>query len=288
MEAPMSQQQAQTRAPSAPRPQRRIGRIGRLVFWVLIVLSAALLSTSIAIPILTMQPYSEQSPTMENTVLPGDQMFVVTGSDIRRGDVVVLRVPRKVSGTSDIFVKRVVGLPGDHVACCNARGQVTVNGKALDETYLYPGDRPSVVGFSVTLRRGQIWVMGDRRNISLDSRKWGPVPQSGVLGRVLLVKRGSSFVVFRTPQAFVKDGLAPPDTRPAFYVRLALAALASVVALLILTAFGITRFVVRQRRARREAQAQRSRREAARGLVEPLWGVYRVPPDPPGSRGDAA
>jgi signal peptidase I len=284
----VTQQQAETSAPTHPRPRRRIGRIGRVVFWVLVVAAAALLSTSIAIPILTMQPYTEQSPTMENTVLPGDQMFVVTGSDIRRGDVVLLRVPHKVSGTNDIFVKRVVGLPGDRVACCNARGQVTVNGKALDETYLYPGDRPSVVGFSVRLRRGQIWLMGDRRNISLDSRTWGAVPQSGVLGRVLLVKRGSSFVVFRTPQTFVKDGLAPPDTRPDLYVRLAVMALASVAALLILTAFGIARFVTRQRRARREAEALRSRREAARGLVEPLWGVYRVPPDPPGSQGDAA
>jgi signal peptidase I len=288
----MTQQQA-TWAPPAGRPEPRIGRLGRVVFWVLVVLAAAALSASIAIPVLTIQPYTEQSPTMDNTVHPGDQMFVVTGSSgIRRGDVVVLRVPRKISGTSDIFVKRVIGLPGDHVACCNAQGRVTVNGKALNETYLYPGDRPSRVTFSVTLRRGQIWVMGDRRNISLDSRTWGPVPESGVLGRVVLIERGSSFVALRTPQTFVSDGLAPADTRTDFYVRLAIAALASVAALLFLTVFGIVRFVARQRRARRdaaaEAEAERARRDAARRLVEPMYGVYRAPPEPPGSGGDAA
>jgi len=277
----MTQQQATTWTPPAPRPERRTDKIGRIVFWLLVVLAAALLCTTIAIPVVTIQPYAEQSPTMQNTVRPGDQMFVVTGSGIRRGDVVALRVPRRVSGTNDIFVKRVIGLPGDHVACCDARGRVTVNGKPLNESYLYPGNRPSVVRFSVTLRRGQIWVMGDRRNISLDSRKWGPVPDSGVLGRVAAVQRGSSLVALRTPQAFVAAGLAPADTRPDFYVRLSIAALASVAALLILTILGTGRFVSRRRRARRE-EAERARREAARRLVEPMWGVHRVPPGSPG------
>jgi signal peptidase I len=288
MEAPMTQQQATTWAPPAPRPEPRIGRIGRIIFWVLVVLAAALLCTSIAIPVISIQPYTEQSPTMENTVHLGDQMFVVTGSGIRRGDVVALRVPRRVSGTDDVFVKRVIGLPGDHVACCNAQGRVTVNGKPLDETYLYPGNRPSVIRFSVTLRRGQIWVMGDRRNISIDSRKWGPVPQSGVLGRVAAVQRGASLVALRTPQTFVSDRLAPADTRPDFYIRLGIAALAAVAALLILTLFGTVRFVSRRRRARRE-ESERARREAARGLVQPMWGVHRVPaPRPPGTEGNSS
>ena len=279
------QQQATTWAPPGPRPGPGIGRIGRVVFWVLVVLAAALLCTTIVIPVVTIQPYTEQSPTMENTVHPGDQMFVVTGS-VRRGDVVVLRVPRRVSGTDDVFVKRVIGLPGDHVACCNAQGRVTVNGKPLDETYLYPGHRSSAIRFSVTLRRGQIWVMGDRRNISVDSRKWGPVPETGVLGRVTAIQRGSSLIALRTPRAFVSAGLSPADTRPDFYVRLAIAALACIAALLILTVFGTARFVSRRRRVRREEKAERSRREAARRLVEPMWGVHRVPPGPPDPEGD--
>jgi len=284
----MTQQQATTWAPPGPRPKPRIGRVGRILFWVLVVLAAALLCTTIAIPVITIQPYTEQSPTMENTVHLGDQMFVATGSAIRHGDVVVLRVPRRVSGTSDIFVKRVIGLPGDHVACCNAQGRVTVNGKALDETYLYSGNRPSVIRFSVTLRRGQIWVMGDRRNISVDSRKWGPVPEAGVLGRVAAVQRGASLVAMRTPRTFVADHLAPADTRPDFYIRLGIAALAAVAALLILTIFGTVRFVSRRRRARRE-ESERARRQAARGLVQPMWGVHRVPaPSPPDPGGNAS
>jgi signal peptidase I len=219
------------------------------VFWVLFGLAAVALVTSIAIPILTIQPYSEQSPTMEKTIFPGDQIFAVHASGLRRGDVVVLKVP--ASGASDDFVKRVIGLPGDHVACCNAQGRVTVNGKPLDETYLYPGVRPSATAFSVTLRRGQLWVMGDDRSISLDSRQWGPVPVSGVEGRVILVVHGGSFMALRTPRTFVAEGLAPVDTRSDFYVRLGILAMASVALMLILTVFGITRFALRRRRWRR-------------------------------------
>jgi signal peptidase I len=230
----------------APPREQQPHYIGRVVFWVLFGLAAVALVTSIAIPILTIQPYSEQSPTMEKTLSPGDQIFAVHASGLRRGDVVVLKVP--ASGASDDFVKRVIGLPGDHVACCNAQGRVTVNGKPLDETYLYPGVRPSATAFSVTLRPGQLWVMGDDRSISVDSRQWGPVPVSGVEGRVILVAHSGSFVALHTPRTFVADGLAPVDTRSDFYVRLAILAMASVALMLILTVFGITRFALRRRR----------------------------------------
>jgi signal peptidase I len=258
------------------RPRRRAGRI---VFWVLVGLAAAALITSIAVPIVTIQPYLEQSTSMQPTLAPGDRIFAVSGSGVRPGDVVVLRVPARVSGTNDLFVKRVIGVAGDRVACCNAQGRITVNGKPLDETYLYPGDRPSMTGFSVTLRKGQIWVMGDHRNISVDSRKWGPVPAAGVVGQVLFVAHGSTITALRTPRTFVSDGLAPADARPERYLAVAFAAAAAVAALLLLTAFGTTRFAVRRRRARRAA---------AGPLVQPLFGVYRGAPDPPEeSAGDA-
>lgn len=262
--------------PPREQPKRRIGRI---VFWVLAGLAVVSLIVSIAIPVMTIQAYTEQSPTMEKAVFPGDRLFVAEGSGIRRGDVIVLRVPARQSRTSGLFIKRVIGLPGDHVACCDARGQITVNGKPLDETYVYPGNRPSLSGFSVTLGRGQIWVMGDHRNISVDSRKWGPVPVSGVVGRVVFAGRGSDFVALRTPWAFVSDGLAPADTRPDLYLRLAFLALASIALLLLLAIVGITRFVIRKRRSRRAA--------AARPLVEPMYGVYRVPPPRQGDPSDA-
>ena len=271
-------QQIATWAPPAP-PRKR--RAGRTVFWVLVGLALAVLATSVAIPVFTVQPYLEQSTSMQPTLAPGDQMLAAGGSSgIRRGDIVVLRVPAKVSGTDDLFVKRVIALPGDHVACCNAKGQVTVDGKALSESYLYPGDRPSRTRFSVTVRTGEIWVMGDHRSISVDSRKWGQVPLRGVVGRVLLVAHGSSFATVRTPLTFVAKGLAPVDTRLGLYIGLAVAAAASLAVLLLLAIFGITRFVIRRRRRYRGAPPTGPGPPAISGpLVQPLYGVYRVPVD---------
>ena len=171
----MTQPDISTWVPPRQPPERRIGRI---VFWVVFGLAAVLLVTSVAIPIVTIRPYRVPSMSMENTVTPGDEVLVAPGSAIRRGDVVVLHVPVAVSGTDGVFMKRVIGLPGDHVACCSG-GHVTVDGKPLDESYLYPGDPPSRITFSVTLGQGQIWVMGDHRKFSLDSHDKGPVPASG-------------------------------------------------------------------------------------------------------------
>jgi signal peptidase I len=278
----MTQGNPKTWVAAEERPRRRVGRI---VFWALVGLAAALLITSAAIPVVAIQPYLEQSTSMQNSIAPGDRILVAPGAELRRGDVVVLHVPAKVSGTNDLFIKRVIGLPGDHVACCNAKGRITVNGKPLRETYLYPGNPPSRTRFSVTVGRGRIFVLGDHRNISVDSRKWGAVPVSGVVGQVLFVLQGSSLSVVRTPQTFISDGLAPPDTRPDFYIRLAFLALGCVVALLLLALFGTIRFMIRKRQARR---APPPAPPGPRRLVEPIYGVYRAPPEPPGKIADAS
>ena len=276
----MTQQDVATWAPPA---QSRKRRAGRTVFWVLVGLALAVFAASIAMPVFTIQPYLEQSTSMQPTIAPGDQMLAVEGSSgIRRGDIVVLRVPAKVSGTDELFVKRVIALPGDHVACCNAKRQVTVNGKALSENYLYPGGPPSRTRFSATVRKGDIWVMGDHRNISVDSRKWGQVPLRGVVGRVILVVHGSSFATVRTPLAFVAKGLAPVDTRLATYIGLAIAAAASLVLLLLLAIFGITRFAIGRRRRNRRTPPTGPGPpplSAPRPVLQPLYGVYRVPLD---------
>ena len=276
----MTQQDVATWAPPA---QSRKRRAGRTLFWVLVGLALAVLATSIAMPVFTIQPYLEQSTSMQPTIAPGDQMLAVEGSSgIRRGDIVVIRVPAKVSGTDELFVKRVIALPGDRVACCNAKRQVTVNGKALSENYLYPGGPPSRTRFSATVRKGDIWVMGDHRNISVDSRKWGQVPLRGVVGRVILVVHGSSFATVRTPLAFVAKGLAPVDTRLATYIGLAIAAAASLVLLLLLAIFGITRFAIRRRRRNRRTPPTGPGPpplSAPRPVLQPLYGVYRVPLD---------
>jgi signal peptidase I len=277
----MTRQDTATRVPPETRPERQAGRI---VFWVLVGLVFAALATSVAIPVVNIQAYVEQSTSMQNTLAPGDRLFTVPGGSLRRGDVIIFRVPARVSKTRALVVKRVIGLPGDHVACCNSRGRITVDGRALDESYLYPGDPPSRFRFSATVGRGQVWVMGDHRNISVDSREWGAIPASGIVGRVLFVAHGSSITALRTPQAFVADGLAPRDTRLDFYLRLALLALASTAMLLVLAVIGITRFVIRRRRARR-APPTRGAHPApgapSPAPLEPMWGVYRALPDPP-------
>jgi signal peptidase I len=68
------------------------------------------------------------------------------------------------------LVKRVIGLPGDHIVCCDAGGQLTVNGTPLAEQYINPAEAPVVREFDVVVPAGKVWVMGDNRNHSADSR----------------------------------------------------------------------------------------------------------------------
>ncbi len=98
--------------------------------------------------------------------------------------------------SNDHLVKRVIGLPGDHVVCCNALGQMSVNGVPLDEPYvaLPPGTtKVSELDFDVTVPDESLWVMGDNRYNSKDSRYNGGTPLEGyvpvdnVVGRAFVV-----------------------------------------------------------------------------------------------------
>ena len=100
-----------------------------------------------------------------------------------------------VYSTQTYYIKRVIGLPGDHVVCC-VNGKVTVNGVPLDETsYLFPGARPSMQPFNVIVPPGRLWVMGDNRAISDDSRghmsagfpAMGTIPENEVCGRAFMI-----------------------------------------------------------------------------------------------------
>lgn len=232
--------------PRPPKPRRATGRI---VFWVSTGVAAACLVGPLIAAGVTTRIYTDTSASMLPAVQAGDRLPVSLGAGIYRGDIVVLRIPSEGLGGDDLFVKRLIGLPGDHVACCDAAGQVTVNGKALDETYLYPGDQPSTITFSVPLGPGEIWVMGDHRRISKDSREWGPIPRADITGAALIILRGGSTSSVSTPRTFVSDGLAPGGGRTPAYVWLVAISGAGLVALIVLLILGVTRTIMRRRRS---------------------------------------
>lgn len=214
---------------SAPGTGERAAARRRKKSWrqlMTIVLAAIVLM--LLIKAFVVQVYRIPSSSMEDTLLTGDRVLVnklvYHARGIARGDIVVFSgrdswgtttgapdpappgdpVLRFVDdvladigvySTQTYYIKRVIGLPGDHVMCCK-NGKVTVNGVPLDETsYLFPGASPSDQQFSVTVPPGRLWVMGDNRAISDDSRSHmfsgfpdkGTVPENEVAGRAFLI-----------------------------------------------------------------------------------------------------
>jgi signal peptidase I len=160
-------------------------------------------------------PFSIPSGSMEPTLEVGDRILVnrtVSAEGLHRGDLVVfdasaafgIRSPQTGLmrtlgsavgsvvglGSDTDYVKRIIGLPGDHVRCCNEDGRILVNDVPVDEPYLYPGDEPSATPFEVTVPADRFWVMGDHRSASADSRAFlgapggGTVPGEDIIGQV--------------------------------------------------------------------------------------------------------
>lgn len=145
--------------------------------------------------------YAIPSGSMEPTLAIGERVITEKisywRSEPARGDVVVFDGTGLFSSPtpgSNTFVKRVVGVANDHVVCCDARGGITINGQPLDESgYLHPDSTASDIPFNVQVPPGKLWVMGDHRAVSADSRSYlgapggGFVPVDRVVGRVMAV-----------------------------------------------------------------------------------------------------
>ncbi|MDP9392987.1 MAG: signal peptidase I, partial [Actinomycetota bacterium] len=211
---------APERAAGRARNTRRRGSfLGELPVLVLVALVLSMLLKAFVV-----QAFYIPSGSMENTLRIGDRVLVnklvYRVRDIDRGEIVVFngldsftsevqvapatnplaRVARAFGSALGVappgekdFIKRVVGIPGDRVRCCDAKGRVSVNGVPLHEPYLFPGDSPSETTFDVTVPAGRLWVMGDHRSHSADSRAHlgdpggGTVPADKVIGRAFVV-----------------------------------------------------------------------------------------------------
>jgi signal peptidase I len=193
-----------------------------LIDFLVIVGTAMVLS--VAIKAFLIRSFYIPSGSMLETLQINDRIIVnVMAPDlmpIEHGDIVVFRDPGGwlgaittepkepiqelsdfVLGTFGItapdsaehLVKRVIGLPGDTVECCDPKGRLIINGVPIDEPYIAPGSNPSDIEFKVVVPEGSYWVMGDNRGNSTDSRFHQDLPSKGFVDQSFVV--GKAFVI---------------------------------------------------------------------------------------------
>lgn len=204
---------------------RRAGRRALAGLREMVIVLVLALVFSFVVKSWFVQAFYIPSGSMENTLLVGDRVIVNKLSPrftpLTRGDVIVFEDPGGwlppqpptdqgpvldllhralvsigLAPTSeDHLIKRLIGLPGDHVVCCSADQKLLVNGVEIEESgYLKPGDVPSSVPFDIVVPPGKVWVMGDHRSDSEDSRfhdpngdgKGGSVALELVTGRAMV------------------------------------------------------------------------------------------------------
>ena len=186
------------------------------------ILVVVALVVSLFIKSFLVQFFYIPSGSMENTLQVKDRVAVnkvpFISKSIERGDVIVFRDPDNwlpeiidystnqyvakaksalvavgvlPNPTKQYLVKRVIGVGGDRVVCCTKDGNLSVNDVEIIEPYIFAGNKPSEMNFDVTVPKGKLWVMGDHRGASADSRYHqedinnGFVPESKVTGRVV-------------------------------------------------------------------------------------------------------
>ena len=232
--------------PDGPASSRK-RRKGRSWWIELPILLFFALVLALLIKTFVVQAFYIPASSMENTLEIGDKVLVnklvYDFRSIHRGDIVVFngdgswntvsatpkpplsRLWGSISGLFGTapgvhdYIKRVIGVPGDHVACCDGKGHVTVNGVPLHETgpngYLYPGNAPSASPFNIVVPPGRLWVMGDHRNVSYDSRGHmylpghGTIPEDHVVGRAfVIIAPVSRWRILPIPTTFEQPKLA--------------------------------------------------------------------------------
>ncbi|MFI9719562.1 signal peptidase I [Streptomyces sp. NPDC052396] len=173
---------------TAGRPGPSRGRVGRVLSGIAVAVGCALFLGGFAWGALVYKPYTVPTDSMTPTIGRGHRVLAqrIHGDQVHRGDVVVFQ--DTAWGVAPM-VKRVVGVGGDVVACCDKSGRMTVNGQPIDEPYLQDQGPASPIGFSAKVPEGRLFLLGDHRADSVDSRSHlstgqGTVPRSAVTGRV--------------------------------------------------------------------------------------------------------
>jgi signal peptidase I len=214
---------------TTPTPPQSLGQTLWAIVKEIIIVVVMASVLSFVIKTWVVQAFYIPSGSMEDTLVKDDRVIVSKLTpgpfDLQRGDIVVFEDPgapanpwitepahaprsglRAVTHNALTFVgllpddsenhliKRIIGLPGDHVTC-DGSGPIKVNGVAVNETYLKPGSAPSAMAFDITVPQGKVWVMGDNRSDSADSRfhpvggdgSQGSVPIDKITGRAIVL-----------------------------------------------------------------------------------------------------
>ncbi|MBH1934000.1 signal peptidase I [Streptomyces sp. AV19] len=193
------------------------GRTGRVLSGAAVAVGLVLFLGGFLWAALAYRPYTVPTDSMTPTIARGARVLAerVDGAEVHRGDVVVFR--NEVWGDVPM-IKRVVGVGGDTVACCDRRGRITVNGRPVEEPYLQGAGPASPTGFSATVPGDRLFLLGDHRAGSADSRSHltedqGAVPRGAVSARVEAVAwPANAWGMLGRPGSF--DALPGGTSRP--------------------------------------------------------------------------